>query len=440
MKTLKVTLFIWIAFATWAKSENILFQNAANFPEKGAYILHIEGFDWGPAVNKVTISIEKMVSTVSGAEFNVFVNRNSSLGEIPMDQTYGKREVTLAYVSDEKGNRLALGNHITLVLAVGPTHSIGSPIQYVRINNQGRNIWIDYQLTVIHNKSNQIWQKEAGRIMPQLDKFNLKGQFKYNDNLTMSYASFEPKNKTGKSPLIIWLHGGGEGGFDATIPLIGNKAVNYASTEIQSIFEGAYVLSPQCPGAWMHNSKMEMTGGRENDIYNEGLMALIKNYVQTNPSIDPTRIYVGGCSNGGYMALKLIMNQPDYFAAGYISALAYQSQYISDQAIQSIKHVPIWFVHSKDDSVTIAANTVVPVYNRLKAAGAKNTYFTFYDHVNDISSFFGGEGFRYNGHWSWIYVHENKCRTDMDGSLVKIGGKPVNIMQWLSYQKLSLKK
>jgi poly(3-hydroxybutyrate) depolymerase len=381
-----------------------------------------------------------MVSTVSGAEFNVFVNRNSSLGEIPMDQTYGKREVTLAYVSDEKGNRLALGNHITLVLAVGPTHSIGSPIQYVRINNQGRNIWIDYQLTVIHNKSNQIWQKEAGRIMPQLDKFNLKGQFKYNDNLTMSYASFEPKNKTGKSPLIIWLHGGGEGGFDATIPLIGNKAVNYASTEIQSIFEGAYVLSPQCPGAWMHNSKMEMTGGRENDIYNEGLMALIKNYVQTNPSIDPTRIYVGGCSNGGYMALKLIMNQPDYFAAGYISALAYQSQYISDQAIQSIKHVPIWFVHSKDDSVTIAANTVVPVYNRLKAAGAKNTYFTFYDHVNDITSFFGGEGFRYNGHWSWIYVHENKCRTDMDGSLVKIGGKPVNIMEWLSYQKLSLKK
>lgn len=427
MKSLKITLFFLFAIFSLAVAQK-------------EYSLHIEGFDWGPAVNKVTIPVENMISTASAAEFNIYVNRSTTQGTIPAEQMYGKREVTLAYVSDEKGNRLALGNHITLVMAVGPTLTLSSPIQYVRINNQGRNIWIDYQLTIIHNKSNKIWQNEAGRIMPQLDKFNLKGQFKYNENLTMSYASYEPKNKVGKSPLIIWLHGGGEGGFDPTIPLIGNKAVNYASTEIQSIFEGAYVLSPQCPGAWMHNSKQEMTGGRENDIYNEGLMALIKNYVQTNPSIDPTRIYVGGCSNGGYMALKLIINQPDYFAAGYISALAYQSQYISDEAIQSIKNVPMWFVHSKDDSVTIAANTVIPVYKRLKAAGAKNTYFTFYDHVNDITSFFGGEGFRYNGHWSWIYLHENKCRTDIDGSLVKIGGRPVNIMEWLSNQKLTPKK
>lgn len=427
MKTLKTTLFFLLAIFTSVNAQ-------------GGYTLQVEGFDWGPAVNKVTLPFEKPVSAAIASEFSVFAHRKSPQGEIPTDQSYGKREVTIAYISDEKGNRMASGNHITLVLAVGPMLSIGSPIQYMRINNQGRNIWIDYQLTIFHNKSNLIWQKEAKRIMPQLDLFNLKGQFKYNDQLTMSYASFEPKNKTGKSSLIIWLHGGGEGGFDPTIPLIGNKAVNYASTEIQSIFEGAYVLSPQCPGAWMHNTKMEMTGGRENDIYNEGLMALIKNYVQLNPGIDPNRIYVGGCSNGGYMALKLILNQPDYFAAGYISALAYQSQYISDQAIQSIKHVPIWFVHAKDDSVTVAANTVVPVYNRLKAAGAKNIYFTFYDHVNDITSFYGGEGFRYNGHWSWIYLHENKCRTDVDGSLVKIGGRPVNIMEWLSQQKVTPKK
>ncbi|MDP4913171.1 MAG: prolyl oligopeptidase family serine peptidase [Saprospiraceae bacterium] len=427
MKTLKSTLFILFATISWANAQ-------------GEYTLHVEGFDWGPAVNKVTLPFEKPVSTAQAAEFTVFAHRKNAQGEIPQDQSYGKREVTFAYISDEKGNRLASGNHITLVLSVGPMLPVGSPIQYIRINNQGRNLWIDYQLTIFHNKSNLIWQKEAKRIMPQLDLFNLKGQFKYNEQLTMSYASYEPRNKTEKSPLIIWLHGGGEGGFDPTIPLIGNKAVNYASTEIQSIFEGAYVLSPQCPGAWMHNSKMEMTGGRENDIYNEGLMALIKNYVQTNPGIDPNRLYVGGCSNGGYMALKLILNQPDYFAAGYISALAYQSQYITDQEIKSIKHVPIWFVHSKDDSVTVAEKTVVPVYTRLKAAGAKNVYFTFYDHVNDITSFYGGEGFRYNGHWSWIYLHENKCRNDYDGSLVKVGGRPVNIMEWLALQKLALRK
>jgi hypothetical protein len=47
----------------------------------------------------------------------------------------------------------------------------------------------------------------------------------------------------------------------------------------------------------VHNTvPHEMIFHNENDIYNEGLMALIKNYVQTNPGIDPNRIYVGGCS------------------------------------------------------------------------------------------------------------------------------------------------
>jgi predicted peptidase len=251
----------------------------------------------------------------------------------------------------------------------------------------------------------------------------------------MSYASYTPKTRKEKSPLIIWLHGGGEGGVDPTIPLIGNKAANYASEEIQSLFEGAYVLVPQCPGAWMHNSQAVTTHGKENDIYNEGLMALIREYVKSNPKIDASRVYVGGCSNGGYMALKLILLYPDYFAAAYISSLAYQSQYISDQELLKIKKIPIWFVHSKDDPVTVADQTVVPVYKRLMAAGAKNVHFTFYDHVYDVTDFYGGKGYQYNGHWSWVYLHKNLSRTDFDGSPVMVNGKPVSIMEWLAAQK-----
>ena len=185
MRILKITLFILITHFIAANAQS-------------GYTLHIEGFDWGPAVNKVTLPFEKPVSSAQSAEFTVFAHRKTSQGEIPIDQSYGKREVNIAYISDERGNRLASGNHITLVLYVGPMLPIGSPIQYMRINNQGRNLWIDYQLTIFHNKSNLIWQKETARVMPQLDLFNLKGQFKYNDQLTMSYASFEPKNKTRK--------------------------------------------------------------------------------------------------------------------------------------------------------------------------------------------------------------------------------------------------
>ena len=94
----------------------------------------------------------------------------------------------------------------------------------------------------------------------------------------------------------------------------------------------------------------------------------------------------------------------------------------------------MWFVHSKDDGVTKPESTVVPLYDRLKKAGAKNVHFTFYDHVTDITGFYGGDNYHYNGHWSWIYVHANQARTGLDGSPVLVGGRPVTIMEWMAAQ------
>lgn len=396
----------------------------------GTYTYIVEGFDWGAGVNKVIIQLADTTSKVNAADYHVFASRKTAAG--PINDAQNTRDIVTAYVSDEQGNRVKTGKNITLVLAVSPISSITSPFQYLR--GKG-NVWVDYAMTVMHTKSQQIWDTPTGKIMPLVDQYDLTGKYTYNEKLTMSYASFTPKTTKEKSPLVIWLHGGGEGGTDPTIPLLGNKAANYASEGIQTIFDGAYVLSPQCPGAWMHNAQGVGTQGKENDIYNEGLMALIKDYVKANPKIDASRIYVGGCSNGGYMALKLILLYPDYFAAGYISALAYRSEYIADADIQKIKNIPIWFVHSKDDMTTIPKLTVEPVFDRLRAAGAKNVHFTYYNQVNDITNFYGGKGFQYNGHWSWVYLHENLPRTDLDGSLVRINGKPVTIMEWLAAQK-----
>ncbi len=399
------------------------------------YTLVVEGFDWGPAVNKVILTLDAPVSSVDFKDFTVAVERSSDCATIPDPQKSGNRSVVFAYVSDNKGNRVKEGTHVTLVLAVAPNLPIGSPIQYSQGAKCRGNTWINYQVTVTNTKTNQVWNKEKARIRPIVDDFDLSGKYEYEAGKTMSYADFTPKNKSNKNPLIIWLHGGGEGGTDPTIPLIGNKAFNYASNDIQAYFGAAYVLVPQCPGAWMHNKEGVMQPGSGEDVYNKGLMALIKAYVAKHPDIDTKRIYVGGCSNGGYMALKLILNEPSYFAAGYISALAYQSQYISDAQINSIKHVPIWFIHSKEDATTKPELTVVPVYERLKKAGAKNVHFSYYDHVTDITGFFGGENYYYNGHWSWIYSHANLAKLDYDNKPVLLNGRPVTIMEWMAAQK-----
>jgi poly(3-hydroxybutyrate) depolymerase len=411
---------------------NMLLWSAASASNE--YTLVIEGYDWGPNVSKVILSLDSKDTLVDFRNFTVAVERSSDCSTIPEAQKSGNRTVVYAYMSDAQGKRLKEGTYATLILAVAPNLPLCSPIQYSVGGKCRGNNWIDYKLTISDTKSNKTWNKEKGRIRPLLDNFDLSGKYEYEAGKTMSYGFFKPKNKVSNIPLIIWLHGGGEGGTDPSIAIIGNKVTNYASDDIQAYFGGAYVLAPQCPSAWMHNKEGVMQPGSSEDVYNVGLMALIKKFVDTHPDIDRKRIYVGGCSNGGYMSLKLLLKDPTYFAAAYISALAYQSQYITDQQINSIRNVPIWFIQSKDDPVTIPETTVVPVYQRLKKAGAQNVHFTFYDHVVDLSGFYGGENYFFNGHWSWIYSHTNHAKLDFDGSPVMHKGKPVSIMEWMAAQ------
>ena len=425
-KILSLIFLFFFSFAClWANTP------AANL---GTYTLVMEGFDWGPAASKVVLHNLKASKETTVADFEVFVTRTSSLGEVPAAQAAGKRTVVYTYASDENGNRKEDGAHLTLVLAVSPVNPLGSGIQYLRMGNRASNVWIDYGVTVVHGKTGSTWNQEKGRIRPIVDEFDLSGTFTH-AGTTLTYGAFSPKKLTNKAPLIIWLHGGGEGGTDPTIALMGNKAFNYASPEIQTLFgEGAFVLVPQTPTFWM-NAGEGMTRGQTNDIYNAAVFALIEDFVAKNPQVDPARIYVGGCSNGGYMSLKLILEHPSYFAAGYISALAYNNEFVSDAQVQSLKQTPIWFVHSKDDRTTKPEETVVPLYHRLKQAGAKNVILSYYDNVTDVTGFFGGKDFHYNGHWSWVYSHANVARTDFDGSAVLLNGRPVTIMEWTAAQK-----
>lgn len=409
----------------------LLLLSFSAFSQNSSYHLVIGAFDWGPGVQKVVLPLENAIEQVNKEDFSVMASRSSDLGNIPDVMAQGERQILQAYLSDADGNALKKSDHVTLLLAVAPFDYMGSPIQYFgRIGNK----WIDYKLRVKQYSTNRIWNSEGGRSVPDLDIFDLKGSFTSGKH-TLAYASFAPKDVSGKAPLIIWLHGGGEGGTDPSIAAIGNKAVNYASPEIQAIFGGAYVLIPQAPTFWMDKGDGTYTRGETEDTYNESLLALIKDYIKKNPGIDASRIYVGGCSNGGYMSLKLLLKEPSYFAAAYISALAYNASYISDAQIASIKNIPIWFVHSKDDPVTIPSETVVPTYERLMKAGAKNVHFSYYDHVVDVTDQYGGDQYHYNGHWSWIYSHANHAMLDYDGKPVKINGMPVTIMQWLSQQK-----
>lgn len=91
---------------------------------------------------------------------------------------------------------------------------------------------------------------------------------------------FTPKHEAGqKLPLIIWLHGAGEGGNDPLVAYTGNRVTALSSPKVQRELGGAaWVLVPQCPTVWMDDGK-EQLGRSNQSIYSKPLKACIDQFI-----------------------------------------------------------------------------------------------------------------------------------------------------------------
>ena len=267
---------------------------------------------------------------------------------------------------------------------------------------------------------------------------------------TLTYASYEPWSLKGdgvKNPLVIWLHGGGEGGLDVSITLLGNEVVSLIRPEIQNHFtteggdKGAYVLAVQCPTMWMNTVKGMGTGNYPS-LYADVLKSCIDNYLVQNPDVDPYRVYIGGCSNGGFMTMTMLLRNPGFFAAAYPTCQAYQDSNISDVEIKQLAKENIWFVQSADDTTVNPKEYAIPTYKRLIEAGAKNVWFALFETV--IGSDMGQ---KLMGHFSWAYVFNDEVTASQEQTTGELkptnnGGGTVapqgynNLFEWMNAQKL----
>lgn len=401
----------------------------------------IEVQDFGPVITKVIVELSQPVpqGAVTEDTFNVHVEKIDP--RVPEGgwgaHVEGDRTVTNAYVSDKNGNQIenGRGKYAVLEMEIGPTDLLGSTVNYDFTS--GHNDWVDYDYTITQVEdivahpgkggtvSDLVINTFGGETRVLLDEFST-GEATY-DNITLSYADFKPAEDKKQNPLVIWLHGGGEGGTDPTIAAGANKAVAFASDEAQEIYGGAYVLAPQAPTYWMQGVNGTANG---TSIYSEALMALIKDYVANNPDIDPNRIYIGGASNGGYMTMLLIRDNPGYFASAFPVCEGLRDTLVTDEDLLKMMKTPIWFVHSKNDKVLDPNLNSIPTYNRMIEAGAKDVYLTLFEDVHDASGLYKnaeGESYQYDGHWSWIYVFNNVPTETIDGV-------ETTIMEWMAAQ------
>lgn len=383
---------------------------------KGFYKIIVNGYDWGPAVDKIIVTLDKQVDEINPNLFSVVETKK---WYTPNPSENFDRTITNAYLSDEKGNKVSKASK-SFVLELKVSPSEGSPFLYDI--QKGLNNWINsYYLTVSLSKGKSLKSgkdlinkvsidtKYTEKLMPEVEKFQ-SSKFT-SDNITLSYASYSPKKDTGKNPLVIWLHGMGEGGTDTSIALLGNKVTALISDETQKMLKNAYVLVPQAPTFWMDNGSGDISKFDGTSKYDNVLISLIKDFVKNNPDIDESKIIVGGCSNGGFMTMRLLFKNPQYFSAAYPVCEPYTDKFISDQMINSIKHIPIWFSLAINDPVVLPMLNELPTFERLAKAGAKDIHMSLFPSVKDTSGLYkdsNGEPYEYNGHWSWIYTFNNE--------------------------------
>lgn len=417
----------------------------------GAQSVVIEGFDWGPAVTKTIITLDGAVAadSVTAESFDVLETKESfnwaALGDDSLDPTVhitaeAPRTVTAAYTCDADGNLTSENsNQIALEMSYDP--NTGTPYCYDLLT-QKNTVCDPYELKVSLTDASTLAAEDGTAIteltvdpavdlhsaaMPQLAEVDLTGTFTASDGTALSYGSYAPADDGEKHPLVIWIHGAGEGGADPSINNLGNKVSALYEEEFQSIMGGAYVLTPQTPEFWLvynENGDWQDNPGVDS-VYLTALMELIQNYVDSNENIDANRVYVGGCSNGGYMTMDLVLNYPDYFAAAFPICEAYLDSGITDEQLNGLKDLPIWFVYAENDTTVDPAIYEAPTIARLQAIDA-NVHTSVFEDVHDTSGLYldeNGDPYQYMGHWSWLYFFNNECEEN-----------GVSLWNWLAEQ------
>lgn len=175
---------------------------------------------------------------------------------------------------------------------------------------------------------------------------------------SIDYRYYSPvkENDTNKYPLVVWLHGMGDGAAEGDQVRKSNIAY-WTSDEFQSRFgdvDGAYILAAR--------SREELGMTWTNEMI-EPLRAAINEFVLINEAnIDISRIYIGGYSMGGKMTLKMTIAYPEMFAAAFPICPAWSPE---DSLTAHLSDMPVWLTSGFNDPLVNYAVSVEPTWNSI---------------------------------------------------------------------------
>lgn len=396
-----------------------------------AFDIHASVYDFGEAVDEIILHTSNLgvdagklkpemfsVHVVSSSPYTDEAQLNA-IEEGGLQHTgIFDEDRTVAAVSQDKGN-------IVLELVTANDTPGKGTLDFVA-NFQtfkGCNMLLDLDYTIMLNEDLPV----AGEQMIAKDKVTFirnegilneeTAKFSPDEFDGMKYQLYTPEGADEKCPLIIWCHGGGESGYQGIIydnveQLKGNRgAVQFTTDEVQQIFGGkAFVLAPQTPNEWSDSD--------------EQIKNVIDHVIENN-NIDTDRIYIFGCSAGGYQVMRQIVNNPGFYAAAVATCPAIdtanidtygEGRRITDEQILSIE-TPLWLVQCTADGTVSYTESAERIYNLLKD---RDVTLSAYDAV-------AADGIEYNTHWSWILTLRNIPENE----------EGMHVMEWTASQKLN---
>lgn len=197
----------------------------------------------------------------------------------------------------------------------------------------------------------------------------LKAQFKdgvgpKTGEYIIDYKYFSPvkDSESKKYPLVIWLHGMGDGS-EKGAQVAKSEIALWASDEFQARFEpagGAFIFAPR---------SLEEDSIFWGDILIEPLMAAVNDFISKNSAnIDTTRIYMGGYSMGGKMTLETAVAFPEMFAAIFPICPAW----VPDKSAASlIADIPVWITSSTRDPLINYHFAATPTWKNIISTNAR---------------------------------------------------------------------
>lgn len=424
--------------------------------------------DAGEVVSKMVIDYgaSKKVSGVDKDTFTVHAKASTeAIRQGTNDTSYGDYDKDRTIVKVEVD-----GQYVTVYFIQGEDgQAEGATLAYL---SSGRNYPADLTYTITQNKPITITAAD-GRLIsdnyvanytcdnsvinPETEKFE--------SVIVPNGINYQYYDAKDADSLIVWFHGNGEGDYLASgnnvAQMLANRGtVAWATDETQDIFGGAHVMSFQAPDTWYY----AQNDGLLEKAYNE------INEVIKAKGIDPNKVFVSGCSAGGYMTTRMLIAYPDLFASAMINCPALDVASLrggetpTDEELASLKNsdTAIWLVQGKTDSSVKTEDCSLRLFNILtEGQNLKTTTYqqelnsdfttsetedgkyklSLYETVPvtvdgttsnklEFAEDYDQDGIdalvQYSDHWSWIYTLNNNPK-DAAG---------VTIMSWAaSYGK-----